>query len=94
MDFELSKEQKIIQQSAKEYAEKYLAPGFKEQEKTHYVSIETFKGIGELGFLGLPISEEYGGSEAGYDAYVLMLEQIVIFNSYVGGVKAPPYAEG
>jgi len=85
MNFELTKEQKIIQKSAKEYSEKYLLSDFKEQEKTHVVPIEIFKGLGELGFMGLPISEEYGGAEAGYDAYVLMLEQVSKYNSYVAG---------
>lgn len=86
MNFELTKEQKIIQQTAKEYAEKNLAPLFKEHEKNHFVPLEVFQGLGELGFMGLPITEKYGGSEAGYDAFVLMLEQIVKYNSAVGGI--------
>ena len=76
MDFNLTKEQALIQQIAKEFAENKLAPVVEQIEANHHVPIEIFKEAAELGLLSIPIAEEYGGAEGGYDGYVLALEQI------------------
>lgn len=76
MDFSLTKEQLLIQQVAKEFAEKRLAPMVDRIEAEHNIPMELFKEAAELGLLSIPFSEKYGGSEGGYDGYVLALEQI------------------
>lgn len=76
MDFNLTKEQLLIQQVAKEFAETKIAPIVDQIETEHTVPMEIFKEAGELGLLAIPIGEEYGGSDGGYDGYALALEQI------------------
>lgn len=76
MNFNLTKEQALIQQVAREFAERTLAPKVDEIEENHKVPMELFKEAAELGLLAIPMKEEYGGSEGGYDGYVLALEQI------------------
>lgn len=76
MDFNLTKEQQMIQQVAKEFAEKSLAPVVDEIEAKHTIPMELFKEAGELGLLALPIGEKWGGADAGYDGYALAMEQI------------------
>lgn len=85
MDFELTKEQQLLQSVAKEYSEEFLAPLFKEHEANHTVPVEVFRGMAEVGLMGLSVSEEYGGCDAGFDGYVLCLEQINKSNSAVAG---------
>lgn len=75
MDFNLSKEQQLIQQVAKEFSEEVLAPIADEIEESHNIPMEVFRQAGELGLMALPISEEWGGADAGYDGYALAMEQ-------------------
>lgn len=83
MDFRLSKEQALLQKMAKEYAETKLEPIVDECEEKHMIPHETIKEMGELGLLALPIDEKYGGAGAGYDGYVLVMEQIARINTSV-----------
>ena len=76
MNFDLTKEQAMIQKVAKEFAEKSVAPLVEQIEASHHVPMELFKEAADLGLLAIPLPEEYGGSDAGYDGYVLALEQI------------------
>lgn len=76
MDFKLSKEQLLIQNTAKEFALKYLAPVAEEIERENFIPEEIIKGLAGLDFFALPYEEKYGGAGAGYDGYVLVLEQI------------------
>ncbi len=76
MNFNLTKEQLLIQKTAREFAEKTVAPLVDDIEASHQIPLELFKEAGELGLLSIPFSEEYGGSEGGYDGFVLALEQI------------------
>lgn len=76
MDFELSKEQKMIRDMVRDFAAAEIAPKAAELDKTERFPIETFKKMGELGFLGLPIPEEYGGAGADLTTYCLAVEEI------------------
>lgn len=77
MDFKLSKEQLMIQKIAREFGETRLSPMADEIEKMGSVPPEIFIEMGELGLMALPIAEEYGGADAGYDGYVLVMEQLM-----------------
>lgn len=76
MEFNLSEEQQLIQESAREYAATVIAPVVEKIEKEDKVPIEILDGMADLGFFGLPFEEEYGGSGIGYENYVLVQEQI------------------
>jgi alkylation response protein AidB-like acyl-CoA dehydrogenase len=76
MDFALSKEQKLIQKLANDFADKYLEPVINQIQEENYIPQDIFKALAEHELLGIPFSEEYGGSNAGYLSYVLALEQI------------------
>jgi len=78
MNFELSEEQKMIQQMAADFADEKIAPLAEEIDKhDDFVIVrKILKQMGELGWLGITIPEAYGGSEAGYFANVLIAEQV------------------
>ncbi|MDR1160532.1 MAG: acyl-CoA dehydrogenase family protein [Syntrophomonadaceae bacterium] len=76
MDFTLSKEQLIIQNIAKEFVEKHLAPVVEQIEQENAIPESILKAMSELDFFALPYEEKYGGANAGYDGYILVVEQI------------------
>ena len=84
MDFTLNKEQKLIQKIASEFAQKYVEPIAEKIDQENFIPEEIIKTLGELGLLGVPFAEEYGGSDAGYQSYILALEQIAKCSAGVG----------
>ncbi len=76
MEFKLSKEQALIQKMAREFAEKEISPVVEQIELENQVPDHILKGMAELDLFGLPFKEAYGGANAGYDSYVLAMEQI------------------
>lgn len=76
MEFALNKEQLLIQKMAQEFAAKSLEPLADQIDKESKLPDEIVKEMAELDLWGLPFAEEYGGANAGYDSYVLALEQI------------------
>lgn len=76
MMFQLTKEQLMVQKMAREFAAKELAPLAAERDRTHAYPADSLKKMGELGFLGMLVSEKYGGENAGTVAYSLALSEI------------------
>ncbi len=76
MNFELSKEQKMIQEMVREFAQAEIAPKAAELDRESRFPLEIFEKMGELGLMGLPIPEEYGGAGADMISYCLALEEI------------------
>jgi butyryl-CoA dehydrogenase len=76
MDFKLSEEQELIINMAKEFAEREVAPKAKEVDKNHRFPEETVKRMGELGLMGIPISEEYEGAGSDYLTYIMVVEEL------------------
>ena len=76
MNFELTKEQLMIQEMVRDFAEKEIKPKARELDETSTFPIETFKKMGELGLLGIPFPEEYGGSGGDTVSYVIAVEEI------------------
>jgi alkylation response protein AidB-like acyl-CoA dehydrogenase len=70
MDFELSEEQKMVIEEAKKFAEKKLAPAAAEFDEKQEVNLAALKELGELGYLGMTVPEEYGGAALGTVPYV------------------------
>ena len=76
MNFELTEEQKMIQDMARKFAEREIKPVAAEFDKTHKHPEEIVKQMGELGLLGVAIPEEYGGAGMDYVSYVLAMIEI------------------
>jgi len=76
MDFELSEEHRMIARMVREFAEKEIAPRAEEIDATDQFPDDLFRRMGELGILGIPFPEKYGGSGGGYMSMVLALEEI------------------
>ncbi|WP_042348478.1 acyl-CoA dehydrogenase family protein [Bacillus massiliigorillae] len=76
MDFSLTKEQKMIKEMVSDFAEKEIKPLAIELDRESKFSEHLFKRIGELGLLGIPFPEKYGGSGAGTIAYAIAVEEI------------------
>ncbi|WP_312419829.1 acyl-CoA dehydrogenase [Anaerospora hongkongensis] len=76
MEFVLSQEQIDIQKMVKEFAEKSVAPTAAERDEKEYFSREIFDQMGELGLLGIPYPEEYGGVGADFLSYAIAVEEI------------------
>jgi glutaryl-CoA dehydrogenase (non-decarboxylating) len=76
MIFELNEEQKLVQDTARQFAQEDIAPTLVEEEKNHEFRLERVKKMGELGFFSCALPEELGGSGMGFFESVLMAEQI------------------
>jgi len=74
--FPLSEEHKMIRDAAREFAQNEIAPVAAEFDESGEFPRETIKKMGEMGFMGIEIPEEYGGAGMDALAYVLALEEI------------------
>jgi len=72
-----SEEHEMLRQSVREFAEKEIAPYAEEWEEKGEYNIEAFRKMGELGFLGLRVPEEYGGSSSDYWSIVALFEELI-----------------
>ena len=73
---QLSKEQRMIQKMAREFARKNLAPLAAERDRNHEYPAESLKKMGELGLLGMLVPEEYGGEGLDTVSYALALSEV------------------
>ncbi len=76
MKFELSEEHLMIQKAARDFAQNELKPGVIERDELQKFPKEQVKMMGELGFLGMMVSEKYGGGGMDTISYVLAMEEI------------------
>ncbi len=66
MNFELSEEQRLIQDTAKRFAAEEIAPTIEEEEREHAFKPERVAKMGELGFFSCALPDELGGSGIGF----------------------------
>jgi alkylation response protein AidB-like acyl-CoA dehydrogenase len=76
MDFQLSDEQKLIRETAREFADKEILPRVRDNDRAGRFDRELARKMGEVGYLGAPVAEEYGGRGLDYIGYGLIVEQI------------------
>lgn len=76
MDFEWSEEYQMIRRMVRDFAEKEIVPRAEEIDETDQFPADIFRRMGELGILGLPFPEKYGGSGGDYISLVIALEEI------------------
>lgn len=66
----------MIEEAAKQFAQQNILPFVMEWDEAQYFPLDTMKALGELGFLGVFVPQEYGGSGLGYQEYVSILVEI------------------
>ena len=76
MDFNLSEEQLMVQQAARDFAQSELLSGVIERDENQTFPAEQVKKMGELGFMGMMVDSKYGGSGLDTISYVLAMEEI------------------
>lgn len=84
MDFSLSDEQQMIRDMCREFAEDEIKPHAEEMDRTGAFPYEIVRKMANLGLLGLPFPEEYGGAGADFLSYCLALEEIGRGDASVG----------
>ena len=76
MNFDFTEEQRLIQDTARRFAEEEIAPTLEEEEARHEFRPERVAKMGSLGFFSCALPEALGGSGMGFVASALMAEQI------------------
>src|ERR1044072_9617241 len=76
MDFQLSDEQKLISEAGGEFADKEIIPRVRDTDRAARFDRELASKLGEVGYLGAPVAEEYGGRGLDYLGYGLIVEQV------------------
>jgi len=84
MDFSLTDEQRLIRDTVRDFARNEVAPAAEELDRTKSFPYELVSKMGELGLMGIPFSEEYGGGGADTLAYALAVEELARVDSSVG----------
>jgi alkylation response protein AidB-like acyl-CoA dehydrogenase len=76
IDFELTDEQRLIQETAREFTDKEIVPRARENDRNERFDTELVKKLGDMGYLGPIVDEEYGGRGLDYRTYGLIVEEI------------------
>ncbi len=84
MSFDYSETQLMVAASAKKFAEQYIRPFIMEWDEAQAFPIEVFKKAGEMGFMGVLVPEQYGGSGLGYHEYIAIIEEIAKVDPSIG----------
>lgn len=76
MDFALSEEHRLVQQTARDFATREILPVASQLDAEHRFPAEIVRGLAELGLMGVMVPEEYGGAGMDNVAYVLAMEEV------------------
>lgn len=88
MNFSFTEEQLMIKQTAKEFAESEIAPSAVQRDLNSEFPYEIVKKLGELGFMGMMVSPEWGGAGLDTISYVLAMEEISKVDASVGVIMS------
>ncbi|MFW5706523.1 MAG: acyl-CoA dehydrogenase [Bacteroidota bacterium] len=88
MDFNLTEEQQMIQQAARDFTEREVLPGVVERDEKAIFPAEQVKKLGELGFLGMTVDPKYDGGGMDMVSYTLAIEEISKVDPSVSVVMA------
>lgn len=84
MNFERTENLEFIAASARDFAQQYIAPNMMEWDESQHFPVEVFKKAGEMGFMGILVPEELGGSGLSYDEYVVIVDEISQVDPSIG----------
>lgn len=88
MEFTLNEEHKYIQQTARDFAQNEIAPSSVERDINAEFPADIVKKLGELGFMGMMVSPEWGGSGLDTISYVIAMEEISKVDASVGVIMS------
>ncbi|MEK3853116.1 acyl-CoA dehydrogenase [Cytobacillus sp. FSL H8-0458] len=102
MNFDLTAEQNMILKTIREFAQEEVAPGALERDLTKEFPIEVFKKMADLGLMGLPFPEEYGGAGADTVSFAIVTEELsracastgITYSAHISLGGAPLYLFG
>ena len=86
MDLSLSAEQEMFRQTARDFVDDNVIPYSRDWDRSEAMDRDIVKKLAAVGFLGLTIAEEYGGTPCDYASYVLVMEELGRGDSAVRGV--------
>ena len=84
MNFDYNETQALIAQSIRDFAEKNIRPFIMEWDEAQIFPVSLFKKLGEMGFMGVLVPEELGGSGLGYHEYITIVEEISKVDPSIG----------
>ncbi|WP_196885185.1 acyl-CoA dehydrogenase family protein [Aureivirga sp. CE67] len=84
MNFDYTETQEMIAQSIRDFAAQHITPNIMEWDEAQHFPVELFKELGKMGFMGVLVPEEYGGSGLDYHDYVRIIEEISKVDSSIG----------
>ena len=84
MNFEYNETQTMIAQSIRDFAEQHIRPNIMEWDEAQTFPVPLFKELGKMGFMGILVPEELGGSGLGYHEYITIVEEISKVDSSIG----------
>lgn len=76
LNFDLTEEQTMLYKMIREFADQVVAPGAAERDRTKTFPIDVFKQLAEMGIMGLPFPEEFGGAGADTISFAIVTEQL------------------
>jgi alkylation response protein AidB-like acyl-CoA dehydrogenase len=97
ISLELSEEQKMIRDAARNFAQKEIVPIAAEYDESGEFPLDTIKKMGAMGFMGIEVPEEYGGAGMDTIAYVVAMEEIAkadVSHSTIMSVNNSLYCHG
>ena len=83
MNLDLSDEQRLIEDTARQFADEVIAPRIRASDRECRFDTDLARRLGEMGYLGAPVAERYGGRGLDFVTFALIIEQI-------GRTTAPP----
>ena len=83
MDFDLSDEHRLLRRTVREFAEQRIAPVAEELDREHRFPYDIVAEMAELGLMGIPLPEEYGGSGGDTLGYAIAVEELTRVDSSV-----------
>ena len=83
MNFDLTEEQELVRSTVRDFAEQRVAPVAEELDREHRFPYELVAALAELGLMGMPISEKYGGGGSDTLSYAIAIEELTRIDSSV-----------
>ena len=84
MNFDYNETQSLIAQSIRDFAEQNIRPHIMEWDEAQVFPVPLFKKLGEMGFMGILVPQELGGSGLGYHEYITIVEEISKVDPSIG----------